>query len=239
MQNKLSRYVKFYKLARQRARSGKDSFKFEAYQARMVVNFLERRGINFKNLRVLDLGSGRGGYSYEFVKKGAEVISVDIENVFFQKIKHVNYILGDARKLPFKESSFDFIFSSSMIEHIKNQESVIKELSRVVKKKGLCYLSFPPFWSPVGAHQFKPFHYFGEKLAIKLSRKFYKVRSFKYDDKYGKLYITKIRDVKKLIKKTNLQIKDITTRYLPLNFAKIPILNEFLTWHVEFLIEKK
>ena len=140
--------------------------------------------------------------------------------------------------LPFKSESFDFVFCSSLIEHMKIPKILVKEIKRVLKKGGNCYLSFPPFWSPVGAHQFKPFHYLGEKMAINLSRKLYGVRSHSYDDKYGKLYKRKISQVKKYILDNNLKIKSISTRMSPINFARIPFLNELLTWHVEFLIEK-
>lgn len=213
MMYKLSDYFRFYKLARKRLRSKQDNLEFQVHQAGMIIDFLEKRGIRLKNSRLLDIGTGERGYSSEFVKRGAKVIGIDINDQYFQKIgngnqrfpvslwENVNFLLGDASRLPFKASSFDFVCCSSMIEHIENKAGVIKEGSRVLKQGGFCYLSFPPFWSPVGAHQFKPFQYLGEKCAIKLSRKFYKVSSFRYDDKYGKLYKTTIREIKSLIKK--------------------------------------
>ena len=140
--------------------------------------------------------------------------------------------------MPFKSNSFDFVFCSSLIEHIKNPDLLLREIKRVLKKNGLCYLSFPPFWSPVGAHQFKPFHYLGEKIAVRLSRKFYGTRSFRYDDVYGKLYKVKINQIKKIILKEKLKIKFISTRMSLINFAKMPILKDFLTWNAEFLVEK-
>jgi ubiquinone/menaquinone biosynthesis C-methylase UbiE len=186
----------------------------------------------------LDLGCGRGGYSQKLFGEGAHLTSLDITKEHFQNIKGATFVSGDAVKMPFKDKSFDFVFCSSLIEHIKNPDSLIKEIKRVLTDRGMCYLSFPPFWSPVGAHQFKPFHYLGEKTAIKLSRKYYHVRSYRYDDVYGKLYKRTIRQVKQLIKNNKFKIKAISTRMSPINFAKIPILNEFLTWNVEFLIEK-
>jgi len=140
--------------------------------------------------------------------------------------------------MPFKAQSFDFVFCSSLIEHIKNPDYLIKEIKRILKDRGLCYLSFPPFWSPVGAHQFKPFHYLGEKIAVRLSRKLYGTRSLRYDDYYGKLHKRKISEIKKCISDNKLKIKRISTRMSPINFAKIHLLNEFLTWNVEFLIER-
>src|SRR3989338_1239932 len=222
----IKEYIKLYKLAKSRNKSEMDYFEFEKFKAEMVIKSLKRKNIMLKSTRVLDIGSGRGGYSYALTKNGAHVISLDMDSKKFNAINK-RFVNADAAILPFKPYSFDIVFCSSVIEHIREPKKMLLEIRRILKKGGMCYLSFPPFWSPVGAHQFKPFHYFGEKIAIKLSRKFYNVRSFKYDDKYGKLYKTKIKDIKKSIKKTNLSIKQVTTRLSPINFAKIPVLNEF------------
>lgn len=231
-------YLRFYLLARKRTNSHNSYYKFESQQAKMVIKGLEKQGVNFNGKLLLDLGCGRGGYSRELKRKGAVVISTDITNKYFQGKDAVQFLYGDATKLPFHINSFDIIFCSGMIEHVKQQKKVIQEIRRVLAPGGYCYLSFPPFWSPVGSHQYKPFHYFGEKIAIKLSRKLYKVRSLSYNDKYGTLYITTINKIKQLINNEGLIVKKILTRFSPINFARIPYLNEILTWHVEFLITK-
>lgn len=231
-------YLTFYKLAKSRRKSNSNYIKFENFQAVIVVKSLKNKGIHFNGKSVLDIGGGRGGYSLEFFNRGANVTSLDITKENFQDIQGVKFILADAMNLPFKTESFDFVFCSSLIEHVKNPGILVKEIKRVLKKTGYCYLSFPPFWSPVGAHQFKPFHYLGEKIAIKLSRKLYGVRSYRYNDKYGKLYKRTIKEVKKLILENELKIRSISTRMLPISFAKVPFFNDFITWHVEFLMQK-
>jgi len=52
------------------------------------------------------------------------------------------------------------------------------------------------------------------------------------------LHKVRINQIKKIILKEKLKIKSISTRMSPINFAKIPILKDFLTWNAEFLIEK-
>ena len=102
----------------------------------------------------------------------------------------------------------------------------------------LCYLSFPPFYSPVGGHQFKPFHYLPPKMCIYLCKKMKKIECESYTKSFGNwgLYPTTIKQVKKLIKGTNFTVESITTRFFSINVAKIPLLNEILTWHVEFIL---
>lgn len=232
-------FLEFFILARKRTKSDEDYVKFETFQVNQIIKSFQKNNLTFKNKKLLDIACGRGGYARFFLKKGAIVAALDITDKYFQKFKGINFILGDGRKLPFKDNSFDIVFSSSTIEHITEQQKFVNELKRVLKKDGFCYLSFPPFWSPVGSHQFKPFHYFGEKIAIKLSRRFYNVKSRRYDDKYGMLYITTIKNIKRLIKRAGFSIINLSTRFSPVNFASIPVLNEFLTWHVEFLLKKK
>lgn len=235
---RLKDYITFFKLAKDRMKSNCDYFKFESFQSSIIIKSLKEKGVSFKGRKVLDIGAGKGGYSLNLLNQGAYVTALDITKKYFQNVKGIRFVLADATKMPFKSDSFNFVFCSSLIEHVKNPDFLIKEIKRVLKNKGICYLSFPPFWSPVGAHQFKPFHYLGEKIAIKLSRALYNVRSHRYNDQFGKLHIRTINEVKKLILNNNLKIKSISTRMSPINFARIPILSELLTWNVEFLIEK-
>jgi len=46
------------------------------------------------------------------------------------------YVVGDASKLQFRDSSFNAVVSQWMMEHIKDPENVIKEFHRVLKKGG-------------------------------------------------------------------------------------------------------
>jgi ubiquinone/menaquinone biosynthesis C-methylase UbiE len=233
----IKEYIKLYRLAKSRNKSEKDYFDFEKFQAGMVIGSLKRKNIRLKAAKVLDIGSGRGGYSNALNKNGAYVVSLDIDPG--RSLNNKNFVNADASRLPFKQSSFDIVFCSSVIEHLKDPKSMLLEIKRILKKNGVCYLSFPPFWSPVGAHQFKPFHYFGEKTAIRLARKFYKVRSHSsYHDEHGRLYIMTIRRAKKLLKESGLKIIGVSTRHFPINFAKVPFFNEFFTWHIEFLAQR-
>ena len=62
-----------------------------------------------------------------------------------------------------------FVFSASLIEHVATPETLLAEIGRVLAPGGFCYLSFPPFYSPRGGHEFAPYHYLGERLALRLT----------------------------------------------------------------------
>ena len=157
----------------------------------------------------------------------------------YPKLKFVRFDF--TKKFPFKNNQFDFIFCLSTIEHIRNPLFFLKECERILKSRGVLFLTFPPFYSPTGGHSVKPFHYLGEKLAIKLANKIKGKNIKSYEKMFGDwgLYRLKIKDLKNLVRKTNFKIKDVWVRYLPINFSKIPLLNEFLAWHIHFLLYKK
>jgi SAM-dependent methyltransferase len=50
-----------------------------------------------------------------------------------QKIK--NFIISDAMHLPFKDESFEVVFSSHTIEHVQNPSAMLREMWRVAKRK--------------------------------------------------------------------------------------------------------
>lgn len=52
-------------------------------------------------------------------------------------------VVGDGKKLPFKNNSFDVVLIESVLEHIDEPEIVIKEGYRVLKKGGKIYISIP------------------------------------------------------------------------------------------------
>jgi len=241
--------IKFYKLARNRKvglKQGNYSnyIKFQEFQAKEIVAELKKRKIDLKNKKVLELGAGMGGYSRIFKKSSKELIINDISKPYALKLdpslkfKQFNV----TRKFPFKDNSFDFVFACSLIEHVEKPDKMIKEIGRVLKPRGMLYLSFPPFYSPIGGHYFKPFHLFGEKVAIFMAKTLKnplmtkKVTSFK--NCYGNhgLFIRTIGSIKKLLINKGFTVGKIWTRFSLINTAKIPILKEFLTWHVCFLV---
>lgn len=228
----------FYNLARKRQHSEKYYLAFETFQGSVVTSYLRKKSIQLKDKKVLDIGCGLGGYSRSFLKEGAKVTCLDLSKDQFQPHEGLTFVQGDATHTNFADKSFDFVFCSSLIEHVNNPNKLVKEIRRMLKPAGYCYISFPPFWSPVGGHQFKPFHYFGEKIAVKLAHLFYGVKDTEYEGDYGRLYVRTIGQVNNLLKKNNFNIISITTRMLPLNTANIPFFKEILTWHVEFLAQK-
>jgi SAM-dependent methyltransferase len=211
------------------------------------VGYLAAEGIGLRGQRVLDLGAGEGGYSLAFKAAGALVVAIDLHSQ--PGSFEVPYATADAMQLPFRSCCFDLVVCSSLIEHVPTPRLLLGETSRVLRKGGFLYLSFPPFYSLYGGHQFSPFHLLGERLALTLaSRRFrhtpgtwlherYPVPPVSFARAYGSwgLFPMTIRQARQLTVSLPFVIKSQSTRWLPFDISHIPIVGEVFTWHVQFL----
>lgn len=65
----------------------------------------------------------------------------------------VKLIRMDGMNLTFPDTSFDFVISANVIEHVPDPTKFIREAARVLKPNGVCYLETAPVWSgPRGHH---------------------------------------------------------------------------------------
>lgn len=217
---------------------------FQEFQAQEIVKEINDQNIPLKNFRVLELAAGVGGYSPVLYRSCKLLVSTDIYRFStYNQYPFLNFVQCDAtQKYPFNDNSFDFIFCSSLIEHIENPKRMMQEVKRVLDDDGYLYISFPPFFSPNGGHYFSPFHLIGEKRAIKLSKKFFRDipdEVTKYSNCWGEgrgLFRQTIRSVRKLLDDCGFVIDLVWPRFfMKINMAKIPILNEVLCWHVCFI----
>lgn len=97
-------------------------------------------------LRILDLGCGDGRLSAELVQKGHEVWGADVfpSGVEDARKKGINAIEADIEaKLPFGDSQFDLVLLLDTLEHLYDQEGIIKEVYRILKKDGKLIISYP------------------------------------------------------------------------------------------------
>ncbi len=233
----LSDWMTFIRLSRARFNSDADYTRFQAFQGEMILTEIAHSGIRLDGRRVLDLGCGKGGYSVALAARANQVVAIDRYILQAQETyQQIRLVQADAVQLPFGHQQFDFVMCASLIEHLTDPLGLLREIRRVLSPQGICYLSFPPFYSPVGGHQFKPYHLLGEKLAIRLSG----FRDSNYQSAFGQwgLYRRTIRGVRRLVGNAGLEIQSVSTRYMPFNFAALPVIGEFLTWHVQFILTR-
>lgn len=97
-----------------------------------------------KKGKILDLGCGDGAYTREIVNNNL-IVGSDFDFDILPKEKYGNsfFINANAEVLPFKDKSFDSVICVDVIEHVKNDLKVFKEISRVLKKDGYLVMSTP------------------------------------------------------------------------------------------------
>ncbi len=108
---------------------------------------------SWKGKVVLDVGCGTGEVAYRIAKKGAHVLAIDYSPeaivVARGKYKHPNlsYEVMDLARV---QGLFDVVISMGTLEHTDNPFTVLRTLSRHVKKGGSLLLTCPNWLNPRG-----------------------------------------------------------------------------------------
>jgi arsenite methyltransferase len=111
--------------------------------------------------RVLDLGSGAGTDSLVAVRmvgpEGA-VTGIDMTPEMLDKARrsademgadNVEFVEGEAERLPFADASFDVVISNGVIDLIPNKDAVFSELYRVLAPGGRIQVADVTIQKPV------------------------------------------------------------------------------------------
>jgi SAM-dependent methyltransferase len=112
--------------------------------------------------RLLDAGCGAGRHSVEAVRRGADVVAVDLGATDLASAQRgvadyghadvptpggFSAVRADARRLPFAGASFDRVIAAEVLEHIDDDGAALAELARVLRPGGLIAVTVPR-WLP-------------------------------------------------------------------------------------------
>ncbi len=102
--------------------------------------------------KILDVGCGSGFYVRYLLKKKVQVTAVDISDEYIKQAKKyagskAKYVVTDARKLPFKNQSFDKVLITEVIEHVSDYQKIIEEGFRVLITGGKIVITTPNKYS--------------------------------------------------------------------------------------------
>lgn len=98
-----------------------------------------------RRVRLLDVGCNTGAelIKYSQVLDG-EFIGLDIECNFLAEHKNkANFLLADARRLPFRDETFEVVIATEVIEHFEQGEMFVKEVHRLLANGGIYILTTP------------------------------------------------------------------------------------------------
>ena len=110
-------------------------------------------GYEVKGKRILDVGCGIGDLSFMLAQKGAEVIGVELDA---QKVASANktaqqwqfdglrFIAGDVTRLDqMKLGQFDMIFCIALLEHIKDDVDLLRQVQSLLRPGGQFIMEVP------------------------------------------------------------------------------------------------
>ena len=122
---------------------GKRNEKFDAFLERELTHFVD--SVKQIGTRIIDVGSGSGNESVYFKAAGLDPVCVDIVPAMVEecKKKGLEAHVMDFYRLNFPDESFAGSWMSFSLLHVPKSESgsVIKEISRVLVKNGIYYVS--------------------------------------------------------------------------------------------------
>ena len=113
--------------------------------------------------RVLDLGCGAGTDSLvaaQMVGEQGHVTGIDMTPQMLAKARaaaaelgatNVEFVEGEAERLPFADESFDVVLSNGVIDLIPDKDAVFSELHRVLAPGGRMQIADVTIQNPVGA----------------------------------------------------------------------------------------
>lgn len=110
-----------------------------------VARVLNAKEPSLRGKRAVDFPAGNGVTSIALKKIGSNVVAVDLFPELF-RVKDVRVERGDlSATFPFPDSAFDFAVCQEGIEHVGNQDHVLREFSRVLTVGGTLLLTTPNY----------------------------------------------------------------------------------------------
>lgn len=89
-----------------------------------------------KESKILEIGGGTGYQAKCFFENGFQIESIDVENNNNKDNMIFPITTYDGEKIPFPDNYFDIVYSSNVLEHIRNLNGLSKEIQRVLKENG-------------------------------------------------------------------------------------------------------
>jgi hypothetical protein len=150
-----------------------------SYAKRKEMFGILQKLVSFENLQqVLDVGATadklhpESNYFEQFYPYKEHITALSNQDAKFLETQYPGskFVQGNGLNMPFKDKSFDLVFSSAVLEHVgsfEEQCKFFKECLRVSKK--YVFLTTPNRFYPIEFHTYLPFiHWLPKKIHRKI-----------------------------------------------------------------------
>jgi len=115
------------------------------------INFVLKNIPKKPKINILEIGVGPGRISREVAEMDVNFFGIDISKKMvnecrknIKKLKSVKIFQHDAsKKLPFKDETFDVVYSIRVLKYVDNFDEVLSEINRTLKRNGILIFSIP------------------------------------------------------------------------------------------------
>jgi ubiquinone/menaquinone biosynthesis C-methylase UbiE len=213
-------------------------FKYQKEKHKLESKIVIRAISKEEKIKILDVACGTGRLVPTIFKKNnnAEYFGLDTSKEMLawlqEKVKKLNIqnkvklVISDATKIPFKDETFDIVFTYHLLWHLpfEEQEKIIREMLRVTKRGGILIIDI-------------------------LNKEFFweKIKNF-FGIKSKEIYKDSIKDIKKILEENGIiRIDKLSDAIIKANFLYWPfsIINKAnkilpnFCYHMLYLTVKK
>lgn len=197
------------------------------------------RFVELRDRSVLDVGAGPRQFASAFRATSARYVPVDYDATV-SSVREGG-LVASAAQLPLADRSVDVVFSSNLMEHVRQPDVVADEMVRVLRRGGILYLSYTNWLSPWGGHETSPWHWLGAERAIR-----------RYERRMGRRPKNRVGEtmfrisVKQGLEwarhRDDIEVLLARPRYLPSmsrHLLRVPGLREVLTWNLLLIVRRR
>jgi ubiquinone/menaquinone biosynthesis C-methylase UbiE len=99
----------------------------------------------FRDARLLEVGCGMGTDLLQFARGGARCVGIDLTPRSIEITRHrfelygtdSDFMISDGERLPFRDESFDVVYSNGVLHHTPDTGGAIREVRRVLRPGGV------------------------------------------------------------------------------------------------------
>ena len=131
-----------------------------------IIPFIEKVYPVRQDAKILEIGCGTAGVISAFLMRGNAGVGVDLDSysLDYARERLANYIESkqlvlinkDIYSIDFETEfhvKFDIIILKDVIEHIHDQEKLLRKMQSFLAPSGVIFVGFPPWQMPFGGHQ--------------------------------------------------------------------------------------